>query len=196
MDAPSAEKSKLSEQAMLRLAAEGQSFEVVDGVPVPMSPVGFRHVWIAANVYRLLYAYATQHQLGYVCTDSLIYVLHTDSDGVRLSRVPDASFIRKGRLPKGFDLARPFPGAPDLAIEVMSPEDTAAELLRRIRDYHTHGTAQVWVIYPEQRELHQYIKGEKNARLYTEADNLDAAPLLEGLHIALTDVFQLPDVDE
>lgn len=196
MSVPAAETSKLSEQALLKLAAEGQSFEVVDGELIVMSPVGFRHVWIAANIYRLLYAYATQHQLGYVCTDSLIYVLHTDSDGVCLTRVPDASFIRKGRFPKGFDLARPFPGAPDLAVEVMSPEDTAAALLRRIRDYHTYGTAQVWVVYPEQREVHQYIKGEKNARLYTDADTLDAAPLLEGLHIALTDVFHLPPVEE
>jgi Uma2 family endonuclease len=184
-------------QDLLRLSAKEGRFEVIDGEIVEMSPVGFRHVIVAGNAYRVLYDFATPQKLGYVCTDNLIYILHVDPEtGIRKTRIPDASFIRKGRLPKDFDLGLPFPGAPDLAVEVMSPDDSAPELLAKIRHYFAYGTEQVWVLYPDQRELHQHIRGVNQIRIYGENDTLRAESLFPGLEIKIKDLFALPDVED
>src|SRR5438105_13544496 len=130
------ERTAITEADLLRLGAHDQWVEVVNGELVATSPSGVLHVIIAGNVYRVLYAFVTEHKLGYVCMDSLIFVLLRNPEGkIIKSRIPDTSFVRKGRLPKDFDLSRPFPGAPDLAIEVMSPDDSAEDLLAKIRDY-------------------------------------------------------------
>jgi len=152
---------------------------------------------IAGNVYRALYDFATQHRLGYVCGDSLVYILEQDEEqGLRQVRIPDASFIRKGRLPKDFNLSDPFPGAPDLAIEVMSPDDSATDVLAKIRTYFGAGTEQVWVLYPEQQEVHQYIHHETQVRIYTGSDAIDANALFPGLTLIAQDLFILPDTEE
>jgi len=184
-------------QDLLRLNMKEGRFEVIDGEIVEMSPVGFRHVIVAGNAYRVLYDFATPQKLGYVCTDNLIYILYIDPEtGIRKTRIPDASFIRKGRLPKDFDLGLPFPGAPDLAVEVMSPDDSALELLAKIRDYFAYDTEQVWVLYPDQRELHQHIRGINQIRIYGEDDILTADSLFPGLEIKIKNLFALPDVED
>jgi Uma2 family endonuclease len=192
MDAPAT--TVLTEADLLKLGAQGLRFEVIDGEVVEMSPVGVRHAMVAGNAYDVLKPHVTANKLGYIFMDGLIYVLHVDPvTGIRKARIPDTSFVRKGRLPKDFDLSRPFPGAPDLAIEVVSPEETADELLAKIRDYFAYGTEQVWVLYPNQIELHQHIQGEKGSHVYTEGDTIDGGSLLPGLTIAVKDLFTIPE---
>lgn len=187
----------LTERELLRLAAQDFRFEVIDGEIVEMTPVGFLHVIIAGNVYRILYAFAVANKLGYGCGDSLIFILHRDpKTGVRKTRVPDGSFIRKGRIPKDFDLSQPFPGAPDLAIEVMSPDDTATDVLARIRDYFAHGSEQVWVLYPEQSELHQYVRGEATSHIFTSTDTITMESLLPGFTATVRDFFAMPALED
>ena len=189
--------SRITEADLLRLAAQEPRVEVIAGKVVHMTPVGFLHVLIAGNVYRALYDYATQHKLGYVCGDGLIYVLEQDEEcGIRETRIPDASFVRKGRLPHTFDQARPFPGAPDLAVEVMSPTDSATELLAKIRAYFRAGTVQVWVLYPEQQELHQYTHDQGAVRVYRDTDMVDTVALFPGMTLVVRDLFALPDMED
>jgi Uma2 family endonuclease len=184
----------LTEADLLKLGAQGLRFEVINGEIVEMSPVGIRHAIVAGNAYDVLKPHVTTNKLGYVFMDSLIYVLDVDPvTGVRKTRIPDTSFVRKGRLPKDFDLSRPFPGAPDLAIEVVSPDETADDLLSKIRDYFAYGTEQVWVLYPNPRELHQHIRGEKGNHVYTKEDTISGGSLLPGLTIAIKDLFVEPE---
>jgi Uma2 family endonuclease len=192
MDVPAT--TILTEVDLLKLGAQGLRFEVIDGEIVEMSPVGIRHAIVAGNTYDALKPHVTASKLGYVFMDSLIYVLHVDPvTGVRKTRIPDTSFVRKGRLPTDFDLSRPFPGAPDLAIEVVPPEETADDLLAKIRDYFAYGTEQVWVLYPNPRELHHHIRGEKGNHVYTEDDTISGGTLLPGLTIAIKDLFVEPE---
>lgn len=187
----------LTEADTIRLSKNGQRYELVNGELVMMSPNGFLHVIVSNNVYDVLKASSKIHKNGYVCGDNLIYVLHVDPEtGKRTTRIPDTSFIRKGRLPKKFNLSRPFPGAPNLAIEVMSPEDTAEELLERVRDYLTYGTEQVWVFYPRPKEVHQYKRGESLVRIYTEKDVLDASDFFPGLLLDIAPLIELPQLDD
>jgi Uma2 family endonuclease len=193
MDMDAVKTTVLTERDLLRIGSERGKFEVIDGEIIQMSGAGELHVHIAGNIFVVLRAYVLPRKLGFVFGDNLIYVLHRDSEsGVRRTRIPDASFVRKDRIPKDRDISLPFPGAPDLAVEVMSPDDTAIDLLSRVRDYFAYGSEQVWVLYPEQKELHQHIRGDSEIRIYTAADELDANPLIAGLKINVGELFAVP----
>jgi Uma2 family endonuclease len=186
----------LGDDDLLHLGSMDQWVEVINGEIIHMSPVGIQHVIIAANAYEILKPFVTTHKLGYVFTDSLIYVLERSPQGkVVLTRIPDASFVRRGRLTKDFDLKKPFPGAPDLAIEVVSPQETADTILEKVRDYLEHGSEQVWVLYSDHKEWHQYINGEDIVHIYRAGDTFEAPTLFPGLTIVIADLFTLPNFD-
>lgn len=170
----------ITEDELLRLNAH-EHVEIVNGAVVRVSPNGFLHVFVTANVFEILRAFVKANRLGYVLGDSLIYVLLKEGDKVILSRIPDVSFIRKDRFPR-FDYNKPFPGAPDLAVEVVSPTKSEEDTLAKIRDYFRFGTEQGWVIYPNLREVHVYFRDDpKTIRVYNQDDILTAEMLFPGL---------------
>ncbi|HEX2905513.1 MAG TPA: Uma2 family endonuclease [Phototrophicaceae bacterium] len=193
----SVQVSPLTVDDLLRLDGQDKRFEVVNGEIIEMPPASILHVLVMSTVFETLKAFVVAHRLGFVFPDNLLYVLHVDPEsGVRETRSPDISFVRKGRITKATDLTRPFFGAPDLAVEVVSPGESADDLLGKIRDYLAYGSEQVWVLYPAQRELHQYIHGEKNTHLYTEDDVLTADTLFPGLSLRIGNLFILPELEE
>jgi Uma2 family endonuclease len=181
------------------LMADDRQIELIDGEIREMSPTGFEHATIAANIYDRLRAYALQHQAGYVRADGLLYVLREAGDGApRDVRVPDVSFIRKGGLPAGWDRRTPFPGAPDLAVEVISPSEYAHRLRAKITAYLAAGTAQVWAVYPTEQEIHTFAlapSGEQ-VRIYGPVDVLQAPDLLPGFALPVQACFVLEDFED
>lgn len=197
--------TRLTEDDLMQLGPDVWA-EVVDGRLIitwpeggkrEMGPVGFLHGLIAGNVYDVLKPFVLKHKLGYVQADGVIYVLATDDQGIRSALVPDVSFVRKERLLPNYDLSRPFPGAPDLAVEVISPQEAASDILAKVDRYLDAGTQQVWVMYPERRDLHQYTRrGTKNqVQIYTDDDLIDVKHLFPGLEISPVTLFALPDLD-
>jgi Uma2 family endonuclease len=185
-----------TEEELLRLGAEDRLIEVINGEILEMTPVGFLHHIITGNIYRILERLVIEHRLGIVLMDGLIYILKRDKRGrVIKSRVPDTSFIRRGRVPKDFDLKRPFPGAPDLAVEVVSPDETAGAVIAKVRDYLEAGGEQVWVLYPDHKELHQYIHGDSTVHTFQSSGRFAPDILLPGLVISIGDRFTIPDFD-
>lgn len=180
---------------LLRLGSDAR-IEVKEGEIVEMSLVGGLHNWIAKKIAWAMEAYVGQHKTGLVFTDSLLYILSGESEEVRTARVPDASFIRKEDIPAGWDFERPCPGAPTLAVEVMSPDDQFEEVVQKIHEYFGAGTAEVWVVLPRQKAVYRYRRGESQVQTYRETDTLDAAPLFPGLTLALLDVFKLPELGQ
>lgn len=165
----------------------GKQFELVDGELVEVSPAGVEHNLIAALIYRLLYAFAEEYRLGIAFTDNLGYILRRDPD---LLRAPDVSFVARerlpeGQLPKGFwDLA------PDLAVEVVSPGDTAIELRAKVRDYLECGTRIVWVVWPDNHSVTVYDTGGGYRDLAPE-DELDGGSVLPGFRVRVADLFDI-----
>jgi Uma2 family endonuclease len=78
--------------------------------------------------------------------------------------------------------------APDLAVEILSPGNTAREMERKIGEYFAAGTRIVWVVSPTERAVRVYT-GPADARLFVEGDTLDAAPVLPGFRLAIRDWF-------
>ncbi len=171
--------------------------EVVDGeiVEVDMSAAGLLHNHIVNNTYELLKAHVRDHNLGVVLTDGVTYVLRTDALGVQTTRLPDLSFIRRGRITPTTDISKPFIGAPDLAVEVTSPGQTADGLRQRIRDYLDNGTEQVWVLYVASREVYVYTRAEPSrATIYSEGEVFEAMGLFPGLRIAIARLFDTAEL--
>lgn len=120
-----AKPSAMKLDELLRLGSDAR-VEIIEGEIVEMSSVGIEHAVIADNVYRALFQFVTKNNLGYVFSADLIYVLKEDkAKKLRNTCAPDTSFVRRGRFPKDFNVKKPFPGGPDLAVEVMSPDDKA-----------------------------------------------------------------------
>ena len=188
-------QSFITEADLLHQGANDAFFEVLHGEPIPMSPIGLLHALIVNNIYDALAPFVKAHKLGIVFGDGLIYRMEGTPDNVRISFVPDASFIRQGRIPKDFDIRRPFPGAPDLAVEVMLPSDDASVLIAKVREYLRLGTEQVLVIYPEAREVHQYKQGESVVYTYREDAPIDLAAFFPKLNVITRALFALPTLE-
>jgi Uma2 family endonuclease len=78
------------------------------------------------------------------------------------------SFIRLENIPADWDLEKPHPGVPDLAVEVVSPGDSAEDVQAKVRTYLDKGAQQVWVLYPKTKEIHQFIGSQRDTfRVYT-----------------------------
>jgi Uma2 family endonuclease len=183
---------------LVRLSARHYRVEVVDGELriqdiEDMQPVGGTHVIVISNIYDLIKPYVKQHQLGLFLTDGLAYLLDARTEGLKGSRVPDSSFIRQGDLNRDWDLDRPYPGHPTLAIEVISPSESGDDILAKTGDFLDYGTEQVWVVYPSQRELFQYF-ADGRVRRYRGDDVIDVDALFPGLVLKLADLFVLPEL--
>jgi Uma2 family endonuclease len=157
-----------------------------------MSP-GLLHVFVGSNLYDILRPFALKNRLGYVFGDGLIYLLDSAAPGIENSRIPDVSFIRRARILEVNDFSRPFVGAPDLAVEVVSPSETAEEVTEKIEDYLNFGCEQIWAVYFNRRSLYQYFQtGE--IRRYHGDELVDVSALFPGLTLKLSDLFMLPEM--
>ena len=92
-------RGRVSVDDLVRLG-EDAWVEVVDGelVKTDMSAAGHMHVIFVENLFRLLDSFVRSDKLGRVHTDGLTYILHVDEMGVQTARIPDFSFIRRGRI--------------------------------------------------------------------------------------------------
>jgi Uma2 family endonuclease len=158
--------------------------ELVEGELIMMLPAGSRHGAIAARVAYLLLDFVEAHALGVVLGAETGFKIATDPDTVR---APDAAFIRADRvgktLPQGF-----FPGAPDLAVEVLSPDDRAGEVLAKVANWLDAGCRAVWVLDPNSVTVTVYHPGGK-ADIWKRTDVLEGGDVLPGFRATVADVF-------
>ncbi len=166
--------------------------EVVNGAIVEMSPVGTIHEIIVQNLNRILDRYVIENNLGLVFTDSLIFYLRREGKRLYQARIPDVSFVRMNEFPSEWNLEKPFPQPPTLAVEVMSPDDSPDEVLEKVREYLDAGTEQVWVVYPRTKEVHQFIGGAAVVRTYRGTESIDVGSLFPNLNLPLELIFKLP----
>lgn len=107
-------------------------------------------------------------------------------------RRPDVAFISAARL-EGIDLEHvPLPLAPDLAIEIVSPSDRAADLLLKVAQYLAAGTKAVWLFYPKTRLAYHYLSGrlEPEVRSADAGHSFEEPELLPGFQLTLAQIFE------
>ncbi len=177
-----------AEQLLAMPDVPGKRFELVDGELVEMPGAGVLHSVIAALVYRLIFAYAEERNLGIAFPDGLGYILHRRPDIVR---IPDGSFVAREHIPDG-DLPKGFwEGAPDLAVEVVSPNDMADDVHDKVHEYLEMGTRLVWVLWPKTQTVTVHTVDEISRELASE-DELDGGDVLPGFTVRVADLFNVP----
>lgn len=164
----------LTADDLLRLNLPDKRTELVRGVLVVREPTGYRHGDVAARVTNLLMNHVIVHGLGRVLAAETGFKLAADPDTVR---APDVAFIRRERLPDPPPAGYAAP-APDLVVEVLSPDDRPGEVLAKVADWLTAGTRLVWVVDPARRSARVYRAdgSESFAGLDDRLDGEDVVP--------------------
>jgi Uma2 family endonuclease len=155
--------------------------ELIDGTLVE-KPVGCWEGLIAANIIVLLAGFVNPRKLGAVFgADS---TLRMKSGRIRL---PDVSFVSNARLPQ---TPKPVPTlAPDLAIEVLSESNTAAEMRQKLAEYFQSGTRLAWLVDPATRSVAVYTSPDQAPSIIPESGDLDGGTVLPGMSIRVADMF-------
>ena len=136
--------------------------ELLRGELVRRSPSGSLHAIIAATLAEILCDFVKQRNLGWVFGAEGGFQIGRDPDTIL---APDAAFVSAARMPDpvpaGF-----FPGPPDLAVEVLSPNDRASEVLAKVSDWLEAGCRAVWVVDPENRSIAVYAPKQETRILH------------------------------
>ena len=177
--------SQMTADELLVMPHNGYCYELVQGELRQMSPAGRRHGRIAANVIGSLIAFVKKYNLGEVLSSETGFLLGTAPDTVR---APDVSFVSRERAEATAEERGFFPGAPDLAVEVISPNDRYNEVAEKVSDWLRAGTAMVVVIDPHQRTATVY-RASDDVCVLTEGDMLDGDDVVPGWEVPLADVF-------
>lgn len=160
---------------------EGRRLELADGEIVEMAASKPENTVIAGRIIYYLNAYVIPRNAGYVTVPD---------GGFRLSdrtvRQPDAAFVSKTRLPR---LPKEFRLAPDLAVEVVSPNE---DVLKKVNEYLRAGTALVWAVYAEDKQVYTFHLDAEGRLIGTPLgidDMLDGGAVLPGFALPVSDIF-------
>jgi Uma2 family endonuclease len=158
--------------------------ELLRGEIVMMAPAGFEHGEIADLIAAALTVFVKPRGLGRVVVSESGFHIGHDPDTVR---VPDVAFVRAERRPpgriKGF-----FQGAPDLAVEVVSPTDRVSEVNAKVQEWLDAGCRMVWVVDPETRIVTVY-QGRTQAVVLRASDTISGGDLLPGFSLPVAEIF-------
>jgi Uma2 family endonuclease/ADP-ribose pyrophosphatase YjhB (NUDIX family) len=159
--------------------------ELVKGKIVHRKPSEYTHGIIEAIIGALLGSFSRQHKLGQALSGGIGIYTTYNPDTVRAA---DIAFISNERLrqakPKGY-----LDVAPELVVEVMSPDDTWNEIHEKLEEYFEVGVLIVWVVDPQREEIHVYRSLDDRTRL-TTADELTAEDVLPGFRVPVAEIFE------
>jgi len=182
-----ATRIRMTAQDLWRMGEGDVRRELVNGEVIEMTPVGGTHGRVTLRFARRIADHVDRGGGGEVVVGDVGFVLPLPGDPERV-RAPDVVFIGRDRLPEG-RLPQGFVrGAPDLALEVLSPTDNPVETQQKVRDYLEAGSRLVWVAAPEAKTVTVYRR-DGSARLVREHEALDGEDVLPGLQIPLAEVF-------
>src|SRR5262249_40022842 len=127
-----------------------------------------------------------ENRLGVVLTSETGFLLSERPDSVR---APDAAFLSAARLESTpFAEDKYFPGAPDLAVEVLSPSDTDSEVQAKVKDWLQAGAHLVLVADPKKRYIAVHRPGAE-PEVFGPGESVDASAVVPGWHLAVAEVF-------
>lgn len=173
-------------QAMLQgIEADGWRCEIVGGTLslLPLrSPAASRY---ASRLCVALGGWTEEQRLGETLPASG-FVLQEEPLTLR---APDLAFVRTERLPVGEDEAGFWHLAPDLAVEIISPSETAQSIEGKVQDYLTAGTRLVWLLFPALRVVVEH-RPDGSARRYSDDQSLDGGDVVPGFTLPLAHLFR------
>lgn len=182
-----ATKTRVTVDDLWRLGEGDIRRELVNGEVLEMAPVGGVHGQIVSRITRRLAEFVEGQGAGEVLVGDVGFVLSLAGDPERV-RAPDVAFVARDRMPAGGLPDGFVRGAPDLAVEVLSPTDNPLAIQQKLRDYLDAGSRLVWLVAPQARTVTVY-RQDGSARLLRETEILDGEEVLAGFHMPLSDLF-------
>lgn len=170
-------------EQLLATSGGGRS-ELVRGELVIMNPAGFEHGWIVNNISFAITRLVKERRLGIVTGAETGFQIGHDPDTVR---APDVGFVSSDRVPskatKGF-----FLGAPDLAVEVLSPSDRAVAVTAKVQDWLASGCRAVWVVDPGTKSVTVY-RGLDRVAVLSHTEILTCDGILPDFSLPVGEIF-------
>jgi Uma2 family endonuclease len=167
---------------------DGDSYELVDGKPVERH-MGSESSYVGGRLLRLLGNYCESPFLGWVFPADTSFQMLPQRPN--LVRKPDVSFVRAGRFPDETLPAGHARLAPDLAVEVVSPNDTYYEVASKVAEYRAAGVRLVWIVIPPTRTV-QIRRIDGTLAEVGEEGELSGEDVIPGFRCPVRELFQLP----
>jgi Uma2 family endonuclease len=162
-----------------------QRRELVRGELRTMAPAGFEHGAVIVRLTILLGAYVQRLKLGIVVGAETGFVLARNPDVVRGA---DIAFVSTARLPAPEVAKKFYEGAPDLAVEVVSPSDALDTIEEKVDDYLNAQTPLIWLVNPRRKTVTIY-RPEQKPRIIGETDMLDGEDVVPGFACRVAEAF-------
>lgn len=182
-NAPAITEALVTGEALARLGDIGRC-ELVEGKIVMRSPSGWRHGKYERRFGNVLGNFADEHHLGEVMVGEVGIYIRQNPDTVRGA---DVIFISNERLAQ-VKSASFLDVAPELIVEVMSPDDRWSEVKQKIREYFSIGVKLVWVADPSDKTVSVY-RSLTEVRLLAESDLLSGEEALPGFSVSVSTLF-------
>lgn len=181
---PTVELARDTETTELALDPE-REYEIVNGKPEVKEMAGAQHGGVTARLLGEMWIYVKHAGNGCLYTPDTMFKIGKND------RLPDISFVAAERIPEEGEPESPWAIAPDLAVEVVSPNDLWEGVQGKMREYFAAGVREVWLVAPDAKEVHVYT-APRSVRVLAEEDELTSEQLLPGFRCKLNEIFQLP----
>ncbi len=178
-------RQQVGAEELLHMPDDGFRYELVRGELRRMNPAGNVHGRIVVRITWRLAQHVEENRLGTVYAAETGFKLATDPDTVR---APDVAFVSRARVEAIGEIEGFWPEAPELAVEVISPGDSYADVEEKVFDWLDAGTKMVVVINPRQRSATVY-KSQTDITVLAEAGVLDGGDVVPGFELAVRDIF-------
>ena len=174
-----------AENEIVLLAQDEPLYEIVDGQRVDLPPMRAYTTWLASRLHGQLWPYTEAQGLG-TSVIEMLFILDAERD---LRRRPDVAFVSAAQWP--LDRALPSTGdwevVPNLAVEVISPNDVFKDVLAKLREYF-HGVQLVWVIASEEQQVYVY-DSPTHVRILVMGDEVTGDAVVPGFRLPLKRLF-------
>ena len=160
-------------------------YELIRGELKKMAPAGGEHGHIASEIGAVLRNHVKAHQLGRVFAAETGFRLASNPDTVR---APDAAFVRRARVEEVGRAKGYWPGAPDLAVEVVSPNDAYTEVEEKVVEWLEAGTRMAVIVNPRRQVVTVY-RSRSDIAVLTKDDALDGGDVVPGWSVSVRELF-------
>src|SRR6185503_15009665 len=164
---------------LLAMPDDGYRYELIEGELRRMSPAGDEHGRVGMELAIPLGSYIKKTKLGKIYLAETGFLIGTNPDTVR---APDIAFVRMERIKESPGLKGYRIGAPDLAVEIVSPGDTVSEVEERVSEWLDGGARMVWVVSPKLHTVTVY-RSLVDIVTLTEKDELNGGDVVPGFQI-------------